>query len=132
MTSHNPGRHIYNADAAHALPAVLAEAVFCSRPGVLEILPALPDGLPDGVLTGLRARGRVRVHRLSWNLADRRAELSVTSDVDQEVTLISRRGAASVSVSAAADVAPSPLGGHARRLTLRAGEPTEIVVVLGG
>ncbi|HEY8979393.1 MAG TPA: glycoside hydrolase N-terminal domain-containing protein [Streptomyces sp.] len=130
MTSHNPGRHIYNADAAHALPAVLAEAVFCSRPGVLEILPALPDGLPDGVLTGLRARGRVRVHRLSWNLAEGRAALSVTSDVDQEVTLISRRGAAKVSSDAL--VEPSPLGAHARRVTLRAGELAEIAVVLGG
>ncbi|MEU3889949.1 RICIN domain-containing protein [Streptomyces sp. NPDC029041] len=37
-----------DADAAHALPALLAESLIYSRPGMLEILPALPDQFPKG------------------------------------------------------------------------------------
>ncbi|MFC8433272.1 hypothetical protein [Streptomyces sp. NPDC057253] len=60
MTAHNPDLEIYNADAAHALPGVLAEMLVYSRPGVLEILPALPDQLPKGSISGVLGRNRVR------------------------------------------------------------------------
>ncbi|MEU4449310.1 RICIN domain-containing protein [Actinosynnema sp. NPDC050801] len=128
MTSHNPDLDIYNADAANAIPGVLAEALVYSRPGVLEILPALPVQLTKGAITGVRARGRIRVHRLGWDLTARTAVLSITSDVGQEVTLISRPGMASVTTSA--PVAASPLGSHARKVTLTAGQRTDITVFL--
>ncbi|RDG39618.1 glycosyl hydrolase family 95 catalytic domain-containing protein [Streptomyces corynorhini] len=128
MTSHNPDLDIYNADAAHALPAVLAEALICTRPGVLEILPALPEQLAEGGITGVRGRNRVRVHSLRWSLPDRRATLTVTSETDQDLALISRRGI--TSVTGGAPLAPSALGPHARELSLTAGRRTEIVVSL--
>jgi hypothetical protein len=130
MTSHNPNLDIYNADAAHAIPGVLAEALLYSRPGVLELLPALPGQLTKGTITGVRARGRIRVHSLSWDLAARTVTASLTSDVDQTVTLISRRGMASVTTTA--PVAPSPIGPHARLLTLVAGQRTDVTVSLQG
>ncbi|QQQ73957.1 glycoside hydrolase N-terminal domain-containing protein [Saccharothrix sp. 6-C] len=128
MTSHNPDLDIYNADAANAIPGVLAEALAYSRPGVLEILPALPAQLARGTITGVRARGRIHVHTFTWDLAARTAALSVTSAVDQDVTLISRPGMASVATSA--PVAASPLGGHAREVTLVAGRRTDLTVSL--
>jgi alpha-L-fucosidase 2 len=128
MTSHNPNLDIYNADAANAIPGVLAEALVYSRPGVLEILPALPAQLAKGTITGVRARGRIRVHTFSWDLAARTAALSITSDVNQEVTLICRPGMASVTTSA--PVAASPLGSHARKVTLAAGQRTDVTVSL--
>ena len=130
MTSHNPNLDIYNADAANAIPGVLAEALLYSRPGVLELLPALPGQLTKGTITGVRARGRIRVHSLSWDLGARTVTASVTSDVDQTVTLISRRGMASVTTTA--PVAPSPIGPHARQLTLTAGQRTDVTVALQG
>ncbi|MCL8017232.1 glycoside hydrolase N-terminal domain-containing protein [Streptomyces sp. AS02] len=128
MTSHNPELHIYNADAAHALPAVLAEALLYTRPGMLDLLPALPDRITRGTLTGLRARGRIRVHRLSWDLTEGTVGLSVTSETDQEVTLVSRRGLASVTTRAR--VGPSPLGAHAVGVSLSADDTIEIAVTL--
>ncbi|MGW6932988.1 glycosyl hydrolase family 95 catalytic domain-containing protein [Lentzea sp. NPDC054927] len=130
MTSHNPNLDIYNADAANAIPGVLAEALLYSRPGVLELLPALPGQLTRGTITGMRARGRIRVHSLSWDLSARTTTMSVTSAVDQTVTLISRRGMASVTTTA--PVAPSSLGPHARQITLTAGQRTDITVSLQG
>lgn len=128
MTSHNPDLDIYNADAANAIPAVLAEALIYSRPGVLEILPALPAQLAKGTITGVRARGRIHVHTFGWDLAARTATLSLTSAVDQQVTLISRPGMASVTTSA--PVTASPLGNHARQVTLTAGQRTDVTVSL--
>ncbi|MEV6878306.1 RICIN domain-containing protein [Amycolatopsis sp. NPDC051128] len=128
MTSHNPNLQTYNADAAHAIPGVLAEALLYSRPGVLEILPALPGQLAKGSITGVRARGRIRVHSLGWDLSARAATLSVTSAIDQDVTLISRRGMASVTTTA--PVATSPLGVNARVVSLTANQHTDITVSL--
>ncbi|MFF5013170.1 glycoside hydrolase family 95-like protein [Streptomyces sp. NPDC001165] len=61
---------------------MLAEALIYSRPGVLEILPALPDQLAKGTITGVRARGRIRIHSFAWDLAARTATLPVTSAVN--------------------------------------------------
>ncbi|WP_078603261.1 glycosyl hydrolase family 95 catalytic domain-containing protein [Streptomyces sp. NRRL S-455] len=128
MTSHNPGRHIYNADAAHALPAVVAEALLCTRQGVLELLPALPEQWERGRITGIRGRGGIRVHSLDWDLPGRTATVTVTSDQTQDVTLISRRGMTSVTTSA--HVGLSALGPHARRVSLTTGQRTRITVSL--
>ncbi|GGL97730.1 hypothetical protein GCM10010129_46850 [Streptomyces fumigatiscleroticus] len=56
MSAHYPGRDVYNADAAHALPAVLVEMLVQSTPERLVLLPALPDAHPAGALRGVRTR----------------------------------------------------------------------------
>ena len=116
------------ADAANALPAVLAEALLYTRPGVLELLPALPEQWEKGVISGVRGRGGIRVHTLEWDLSARTAAVTVTADTTQDVTLISRRGMTCVTTSAS--VAPSPLGPHARRLSLASGQRTRVTVSL--
>ncbi|GGY20448.1 glycosyl hydrolase family 95 catalytic domain-containing protein [Streptomyces djakartensis] len=144
MTSHNPGLDVYNADAANTLPAVLAEALLYSRPGVLELLPAWPEAWGRGTITGIRARGGIRVHSLEWDLSARSAVVTLTSDTAQDLTLISRRWTADVTVCAdatasvdvatsadavtSAEVVASPLGPHARRVALAAGRRTRITV----
>ncbi|WP_077801360.1 glycoside hydrolase N-terminal domain-containing protein [Streptomyces sp. JHA26] len=56
MSAHYPHRDVYNADAAHALPAVLVEMLVQSTPGRLVLLPALPATCPEGELRGVRTR----------------------------------------------------------------------------
>jgi hypothetical protein len=56
MSAHYPNRHVYNADAAHTLPAVLIEMLVQSTPDRLVLLPALPAEYPDGALHGVRTR----------------------------------------------------------------------------
>ncbi|NEB09636.1 hypothetical protein G3I32_12295 [Streptomyces coelicoflavus] len=56
MSAHYPHRDVYNADAAHALPAVLIEMLVQSTPGRLVLLPALPASCRQGELRGVRTR----------------------------------------------------------------------------
>lgn len=56
MSAHYPHRHVYNADAAHTLPAVLIEALVQSTPGRLVLLPAPLAEYPSGELNGIRTR----------------------------------------------------------------------------
>ncbi|MGC9379186.1 glycosyl hydrolase family 95 catalytic domain-containing protein [Streptomyces sp. MH13] len=56
MSAHYPHRDVYNADAAHALPAVLIEMLVQSTPDRLVLLPALPEFCPQGGIRGLRTR----------------------------------------------------------------------------
>ncbi|MGW2643040.1 glycosyl hydrolase family 95 catalytic domain-containing protein [Streptomyces sp. NPDC001348] len=128
MTSHNPNLTIYNADAANALPAMLTESLIYSRPGILEVLPALPDQLPNGTIKGVRGRNRIRVESLAWDTTAHTATVVLTSDITQDVTLVCRRGITSVTTSAT--VTSSSLGSHARVVSLTAGTRTTITIGL--
>lgn len=65
MSAHYPSRNVYNADAAHTLPAVLIEMLVQSTPSRLVLLPALPAALPEGRLRGVRTRFGAEVD-LTW------------------------------------------------------------------
>ncbi len=99
MSSHYPERSVYNADAACALPGVLTEMLVDSvppraaGPGRIELLPAVPDFLPRGRLTGARTLLGVRVAELRWDNETGRAEAVLLSAVDREADVSCRRQA---------------------------------------
>lgn len=66
MSAHYPNRDVYNADAAHTLPAVLVEMLVQSTPDRLVLLPALPTAYPKGELRGIRTRFGATID-LTWN-----------------------------------------------------------------
>ncbi|MFD3588496.1 glycoside hydrolase N-terminal domain-containing protein [Streptomyces sp. NPDC058683] len=74
MSAHYPNRDVYNADAAHTLPAVLIEALVQSTPDRLVLLPAPPAALGRGRLTGIRTRFGAELD-LSWTPGGARAVL---------------------------------------------------------
>ncbi|WP_314219103.1 glycosyl hydrolase family 95 catalytic domain-containing protein [Streptomyces zaehneri] len=74
MSAHYPRRDVYNADAAHTLPAVLIETLVQSTPDRLVLLPALPPELPSGELRGVRTRFGADLD-LSWGPDGSRAVL---------------------------------------------------------
>ena len=68
ITCHNPGPRIYNLDSTFSMPAVLMEMLVYSAPGIVELLPALPqDKFIRGTLRGVQARGGISVEELTWN-----------------------------------------------------------------
>jgi hypothetical protein len=66
MSAHYPHRNVYNADAAHTLPAVLVEMLVQSTPDRLVLLPAVPATCPRGELRGVRTRFGAELD-LTWS-----------------------------------------------------------------
>jgi hypothetical protein len=89
--SHNP----YTGpmpDQQGSIPTLMMEMLLYSRPGVIEVLPALPETLAKGSVRGLLARTFASVDDLTWDMAQRRVDLTVTSRQEQVITLIARYG----------------------------------------
>lgn len=84
-------------DAQGGIPAIIIEMLLYSRPGVVEVLPALPSSLPKGTINGILTRSFARINKLSWNMEEKEIELTITSFRKQDVTLISRYGIESIS-----------------------------------
>ncbi|MCX3064328.1 glycosyl hydrolase family 95 catalytic domain-containing protein [Streptomyces beihaiensis] len=84
MSAHYPSRDVYNADAAHALPAVVAEALVQSTPDRLVLLPAAPPHWRGGAVRGLRTRFGASVD-LTWD--DGRCTAVVRPSRDARITL---------------------------------------------
>jgi alpha-L-fucosidase 2 len=84
MSSHYPWQSVWNADAACALPGVLAELLVDSVPGRIELLPAVPDYLPAGRLRGVATLAGVTVADLRWDAAGD-AEAVLVSSAPRQV-----------------------------------------------
>jgi alpha-L-fucosidase 2 len=86
-------------DAQGGIPAIMMEMLAYSRPGVVELLPALPASLVRGSISGMLARTFARINNLSWDMDARSVDLTITSLRNQRITLISRYGIEEISVS---------------------------------
>jgi hypothetical protein len=127
-TSHYTGHNVFCTDTANALPAILMEMLVSSSPGTLELLPALPAALDKGTLWGLKGRNRVTVQELTWDLGSGSLAATIASDVDQDLTLIVRRGIDALSTTAT--TRDSPLGPIAKVVHLVAGVSTAISITV--
>lgn len=89
MTNHDYDRNsCYCTDFAIGYLGIINESLLYSNTGEIEILPALPEtGFESGSITGLRARTRATVDEISWNLAENTAKVTITSDIDQTITV---------------------------------------------
>jgi alpha-L-fucosidase 2 len=79
-------------DAQGGIQTIMMEMLLYSRPGVIEVLPALPPTLKKGSISGMLARTFARIGKLTWDMEARTVELTVNSFRKQDVTLIARHG----------------------------------------
>lgn len=116
MSAHYPSRNVYNADAAHALPAAVIESLVQSAPGRLVLLPAVPTACPAGELLGVRTRFGAHLD-LWWSGDGATAVLRPTRDA--RVDLRTGEGFVLTDTSAGHHTAPLELtAGVDRVLTL--------------
>jgi hypothetical protein len=87
-------------DAQGGIPAIIMEMLAYSRPGVIELLPALPPSLLKGSINGMLARTFARIDNLSWDMEARTVDVTITSLKKQDVTLIARHGIEEISAPA--------------------------------
>ncbi|MEU8503988.1 glycoside hydrolase N-terminal domain-containing protein [Streptomyces brevispora] len=118
MSAHYPSRDVYNADAAHALPAAVIESLVQSTPHRLVLLPAPLSGCPSGELRGIRTRFGAGLD-LRW-FADGTATAVLHPTRDARVDVRTGEGSALIDSSAGSTAAPLELtAGVDRVLDLR-------------
>ena len=118
-------------DAQTGIPAILMETLAYSRPGLIEVLPALPRSMTKGAINGMLTRTFARIDKLAWDMDARTVDIKITSMKNQDVTLMARHGIESISASSGA-LATTPQRGKADcNLHLPAGTPVEIHLTLG-
>jgi alpha-L-fucosidase 2 len=95
-------------DAQGAIPAIIMEMLLYSRPGIIEMLPALPPLLVKGSINGMLARTCARINKLTWDMQEKTVDITITSLKNQDITLITRYGIDDIS-------APSGILGRFRK-----------------
>jgi len=83
LASMHNHKSLFNMDISGGMPAVIIQMLVQSRPGRIELLPALPKAWPSGRIEGVLCRGRVEVESLEWKRGWVRAVLR--SAVEQEI-----------------------------------------------
>ena len=129
LTSSHLNSHggFYCSDTCNTVPTIMMEMLVGSSAGTLELLPAIPPGLTQGGISGVLGRNQVAVQSLTWNLSAKTVSCTLQSAINQNLTLIDRKGISSIVTTAA--VSPSPLGNIARVVELQAGVATNISIV---
>ena len=87
VTSHEPNADIFNADGNGGIPHIVNTMLVFSRPGRVDLLPALPAEWPRGEVRGILARGQITIHRLAWDKPAKTVIINLSSGVDQTITL---------------------------------------------
>jgi hypothetical protein len=118
-------------DAQGGIQLIMIEMLAYSRPGVIEVLPALPPSLVKGSINGMMLRTFARLDKLAWDMEARTVDLTVTSVKKQDVTLIARYGIEEISATSGAVAAKPHSDKAACDLHLSEGKPVEIHLKLG-
>jgi len=118
-------------DAQGGIPAIIMEMLAYSRPGVIEVLPALPPSLMKGSINGMLLRTFARLDKLTWDMEARTVDVTITSLKKQDITLIARHGIENISASSGALSAKPQSGAANCDLHLPEGKQVEIHLKLG-
>jgi alpha-L-fucosidase 2 len=128
---HDPYANMRIADAQGGIPAIMMEMLAYSRPGVIDVLPALPPSLLKGSINGMLLRTFAKLDKLTWNMDTRTVDLTITSLRKQDVTLIARYGIEEISAPSGI-LAEKPKSDSATCiLHLPEGKPVEIHLKIG-
>ncbi len=129
---HDPYTSMRIADAQGGIPAIMMEMLAYSRPGVIEVLPALPPTLTKGTINGMQLRTFARLDKLSWDMNKHTVDLTITSTKKQDLILIARYGIESVSASGSIVTTKPKTGEATCNIRLPEGKAVDIHLKIGG
>ncbi len=118
-------------DAQGGIPAILMEMLLYSRPGVIELLPALPKPLMKGSIRGMLARTFARIDNLAWDMDARTVDMNITSVRSQNLTLIARHGIEEIHAPAGVLAEQLTPGMATCDLRLSKGKPVNLQLRIG-
>ena len=129
-TMHNPYR-LPSPDPQGGIPTVIMEMLVYSRPGVIGLLPAMPNTLTQGEVKGIVCRTQAKIESFRWDLKARKMSVTISSGVDQTITLYIRRGIQSASSSSGALVHPVTPGSDKCIVRLVQAHPVSLNFTIG-
>jgi hypothetical protein len=127
-TAHYKNFDVFCTDVCNTVPAIMMEMLVNSKNDVIELLPAIPQSLSKGSISGLKTRNQVTIQKLEWDLDQQIITCQLISAINQDITLIQRNGIISIFGNVA--ISPSPAGNDARILKLEAGKSAEIAMTV--
>ncbi|MDR0865502.1 MAG: discoidin domain-containing protein [Candidatus Symbiothrix sp.] len=125
-SAHYKDFSVFCTDVCHTIPAIMMEMLVNSKNDVIELLPAIPQSMTKGSISGIKTRNQVTIEHLEWDQDVPTIFCRMKSTVDQDITLIQRRGI--VSITGNVQIIPSSLGKEGSILRLKAGESVEITL----
>ncbi len=126
-TSHYNNKGVFATDVVNSVPTIMMEMLALRDPGYAGAPPGPAQGPEEGSISGLKGKSRFTIDQLSWDMDTHKARVTITSDVDQNLTLIQRAGIEQIT---GGTVQNSPLGGIARVVPLKAGQPVTLDLTL--
>ncbi len=118
-------------DAQGGIQTIMMEMLAYSRPGVIEVLPALPPSLVKGSINGMLARTFARIDKLAWDMETRNVDVTITSVKKQDITLIARYGIEEISAPVGVLAAALERGKANCELHLPENKPVEVHLKIG-
>jgi len=85
MGSYHNVKELFNTDISGGLPYLVTQMLCSSEPGVINVLPALPESWEKGEIEGLLLRGQITLSSLKWEKGE--VHLIVKSAIDQPVKI---------------------------------------------
>ncbi|GHU82696.1 lectin [Bacteroidia bacterium] len=104
--------NVFCTDVCHAVPGIMIEMLVNSKNNVIELLPAAPESLKKGAISGIKTRNQVSIEKMEWDSDNKSIHCTLKSLIEQDITLIERNGIQEIKTSV--QVLPSPYGDIAR------------------
>jgi alpha-L-fucosidase 2 len=86
FTCHNEGE-LFQMDANLGFSAAILEMLVFSKPGWIELFPALPQEISKGCISGVCCRGQITLSYLKWDMAEGRVCVELKSSKNQTISL---------------------------------------------
>ncbi len=121
----------FQMDGTLIFPAALTEMLVYSRPGIVEFLPALPEKLPKGSVTGMLCRGRIEIESLQWDMKTGTVYAILRSAIAQKITVKLPKEIDSIKITkGSSGLSKSPLGAKYWKVSLPADESVTLAIAL--
>ena len=114
----------FQIDANFGTTAAVLEMLVFSTPGMIKLLPALPDAWAKGSAKGIACRGGITTD-ITWDTEVGSVGARLTSSEDQEVLVAFPAGVEKAQSTGCA-LSPSDRGDRYRVVDLRAGSPAQL------
>jgi alpha-L-fucosidase 2 len=125
VTAHYENGKTFNVDANGGIPEVINNSLLFALPGQLDLLPALPTGMPRGEIRGLLARGQLQINRLRWEPGV--VEVELVSGKPQTLRVrVPKAMAVETFEASGGNVKINPAAANARTVTLPANVPVKL------